>query len=92
MIQAYVHDIAAQMRMKISQFSMVKGCNVGCLDVHLLNFTTNDQKHCALVYQSEMDLIQNGECCERLEFRIRSSLAHLQKMQDPCRHSETEAQ
>lgn len=83
MIHAYVHDIAKQMKMELSQFSVIEGCSVGCLDVHLLNFTSNVHQDCALMYQSELDKIQNGECCERLEFRIRSSLAHLQMKQDP---------
>lgn len=82
MIQDYVHDIAAQMKIQIPQVSVVEGCNVGCLDVHLLNFTYNGHQQCALVYQSEMDKIQIGECCERLELRIRSSLSHLQMKQD----------
>lgn len=82
MIQDYVHDIAEQMNIQFSQLSVVEGCYVGCLDVHLLNLTSNGHQQSALVYQSEMDMIQNGECCERLEFRIRSALSHLQKKQE----------
>jgi hypothetical protein len=83
MIQDYVHDIAAQMKIQLSQLSVVEGCNVGCLDVHLLNFTSNGNQQSALVYQSEMDKIQVGECCDRLELRIRSSLSHLQMKSEP---------
>jgi hypothetical protein len=83
MIQAYVHDIAAQMKMQLSQISVIEGCNVGCLDVHLLNLSLNGHQQSALVYQSEMDKLQNGECCERLELRIRSTLAHLQMKLEP---------
>ena len=46
-------------------------------------FTSNGHQHSALVYKSEMDTIQNGEYCERLEFRIRSSLSQLQMKTDP---------
>jgi hypothetical protein len=83
MIQDYVHEIAAQMKVQLSRIAVVEGCNVGCLDVHLLNLTSNGHQQSALVYQSEMDKIQIGECCERLEVRIRSSLSHLQMKQEP---------
>lgn len=83
MIQDYVHDIAAQMKIQLSKLSVVEGCNVGCLDVHLLNLTSNGHQQSALVYQSEMDKIQTGECCERLDLRIRSTLSHLQMKQEP---------
>jgi hypothetical protein len=36
------------------------------------------------VYQSELDNIQIGKCCDRLELRIRSALSHLQMKQKPC--------
>jgi len=77
MIRDYVHDIAAQMNVQLSRLSVIDGCNVGCRDVHLLNLTSNGHQHSALVYQSEMDKIQTGEFCERLDFRIRSTLSHL---------------
>ena len=83
MIQDYVHDIAAQMKIQLSQLSVVEGCNVGCLDVHLLNLTSNGHQQGALVYQSELDKIQIGESCEQLELRIRSALLHLQMKQEP---------
>jgi len=83
MIQGYVRDIASQMKVPLSQLSVVEGCNVGCRDVHLLNFTSNGHQQSALVYQSEMDKIQIGECCDRLELRIRSALSHLKMKQKP---------
>ena len=62
MIQDYVHDIAAQMKIRLSQLSVVEGCNVGCLDVHLLYLTSNGCQQSVLVYQSELDKIKTGEC------------------------------
>ena len=85
MIQGYVHEIAAQMKMQLSKLSVVEGYNAGCLDAHLLNLTFNGHQQSALVYQSEMDKIQIGESCERLEIRIRSALSHLQMKLEPCR-------
>ena len=81
MIQGYVHEIAAQMKMQLSKLSVDEGYNAGCLDAHLLNLTFNGHQHSTLVYQSELDTIQIGECCERLELRIRSALSHLQMKQ-----------
>ena len=77
MIQYYVQDIAVQMKIQLSQLSLVEGRNVGCLDVHLLKFSSNGHQQNALVYQSELDKIQTGECCERLESRIRSALSRM---------------
>jgi len=78
MIQDYVNDIAAKMKIQLSELSVVEGCNLGCLDAHLLNLTSNGHQQSALVYQSELDKIQIGESCEQLELRIRSALSHLQ--------------
>ena len=77
MIQEYVTDIAAQMGIKLSRVSIVEGRRVGCLDVHLLNLVADGQRVSTLVYQSELDKIQTGECCERLESRIRSALSRM---------------
>ena len=76
MIKDYVHDIATQMKIQLSLLSMDEGRDVGCLDAHLLNLTYNGQQRSALVYQSELDKMQIGECCERLESRIRFALSH----------------
>jgi len=78
LIQKYVYDIAAQMKIQLSQVSVIEGRNVGCLDVHLLNITSGGRLVSVLVYQSELDKLQIGESCERLESRIRSALSGLQ--------------
>jgi hypothetical protein len=77
MIQVYVHDIAIQMKIHLSQLSLVEARDVGCLDVHLLKLTSDGHQQSALVYQSELDKIETGECCERLELRIRAALSGL---------------
>ena len=83
MIQKYVIDIAAQIKIQVSQVSIIEGRNVGCLDVHLLNVTSGDRLVSVLVYQSELDKLQLGERCERLESRIRSALSGLQPLPEP---------
>jgi len=83
LIQKYVQDIAAQMKIQVSQVSIIEGRNVGCLDVHLLNVTSGDRLVSVLVYQSELDKLQIGANCERLESRIRSALSGLQALSEP---------
>ena len=83
MIQEYVRDIAAQMKIQVSKVSVVEGRKVGCLDVHLLNVTSNDRLVSVLVYQSELDKLQIGERCERLESRIRTALSGYQALPEP---------
>lgn len=83
MIQEYVVDLAAQMGIKLSRVSMVEGRRVGCLDVHLLNLAADGQRVSTLVYQSELDGLQSGSGCERLELKIRSALSRLQMLLEP---------
>jgi hypothetical protein len=78
LIQEYVHDIAEQMKIQLSQVSVIEGRKVGCLDVHLLNVTSGDHLVSVLVYQSELDKLQIGERSERLESRIRTALSGFQ--------------
>jgi len=77
LIQKYVRDIAAQMKIQLSQVSVIEGRKVGCLDVHLLNVTSDGRLVSVLVYQSELDKLQIGERCDKLESRIRSALSGL---------------
>lgn len=79
MIQDYVRNIASQMKIQLSRLSMVEGRSVGCLDAHLLNLTSNGHQLSTIVYQSELDIIQIGDSCGKLESRIHSALLLLQK-------------
>lgn len=83
MIQEYAADLAAQMGIQLSQVSVVEGRRVGCLDVHLLNLAIDDHRVSTLVYQSELDDLQGGSYCERLELKIRSALSRLQLILAP---------
>ena len=78
MIREYAADLAAQTGIKLSRVSVVEGHRIGCLDVHLLHLAADGQLVSAFVYQSELDKLQVGESCERLESRIRSALSGLQ--------------
>ncbi len=83
MIREYVADLAAQMRMQLSRVSLVEGRKVGCLDMHLLNLVADGHLVSTLVYQTELDELQNGFPCPRLEMKIRSALSRLQMLLEP---------
>jgi len=76
-IKEYATGIAAQMGMKLTKISVIEGQRIGCLDVHLLNLARGNQIVSALVYQTELDRLQNGFQCDRLETKIRSALSRL---------------
>jgi hypothetical protein len=76
-LKEYVAYIAAPKGITISRVSMVEGRNVGCVDTHLLNITSEGQTVSVLVYQSDLDILENGLSCDRLEFKIRAALSKL---------------
>jgi hypothetical protein len=83
MMKEYVVDLALQMGIRLSQVTVIEGRRVGCLDVHLLNLAADGQRASTLVYQSELDELQSGSYCERLEMKVRSALTRLQMMLEP---------
>lgn len=83
MIQDYVTDLAAQMGIQLSRVSVVEGRGVGCLDVYLLNMAVDSHLVSTLVYQSELDNLQSGSYCERLELKIRTALSRMELLLEP---------
>lgn len=83
MIQEYTHNIAAQMGILLTRVTVVEGRSVGCVDTHLLNMSSDGHIVSALVYQAEMDNLNSGLPCDRLELKIRSALSRLQLMMEP---------
>jgi hypothetical protein len=83
MIQEYAADLATQQGINLSRVSIIEGRKVGCLDMHLLNLAANGHLVSTLVYQSELDELQSGACCERLERKIQSALSRLHILLEP---------
>lgn len=77
MIDKYVRDIALEMGMHVPHLSVVEGVTVGCYDMFLLHLASGAHQVNALVYQSELDYLQDGVSCDRLEVRIRIALSRL---------------
>lgn len=78
MIQKYVADLADQMGISLTRFSVIDGRSVGCLSVHLLHLGTDDKLVSALIHQSDLDALSNNICCDRLELKIRAALSRLE--------------
>lgn len=82
MIQKYVSELADRAGMQLSRVSIVDGTLLGCRDSHLLKVHAQGQTESALVYQSELDALQNGIVRERFESRVRAALARLQLLME----------
>ena len=89
MIAEYIADLASQSGIQLSGVRFVEGRTVGCLDVHLLHLVLGENLVSALVYQSELDALQSGSRCKRLETKIRNALSQLHLMIEPEPESNT---
>jgi len=83
MIREYADNLAAQLGIKLSSISVVKGQDVGCLDVYLLHLVDNERQASVLVYQAELDGLQSGTAGGQLEQKIRAALSRLKLSLDP---------
>ena len=88
MIHEYAQDLATQMCIELTTVSVVDGEAAGCLDVYLLHLSTKSHLVNALVYQSDIENLQNGGCCDRLELRIRAALSHLKLLLENNQHTD----
>jgi hypothetical protein len=80
MIRDYASDIAAQMKVQLSKVTVIEGRKLDCFDAHLLKLDADGQQVSLLLYQSELDELQNNIVGERLEQRIRSAISRLQTL------------
>ena len=80
MIRDYASDIASQMKVQLSNVTVIEGRKLDCFDAHLLKLDTDDQQISLLLYQSELDELQSNFVSDRLEQRIRTALSRLQTL------------
>lgn len=83
MIREYAASFAVQNGIQLSGVKFVEGRSVGCLDVHLLHLVADEHQVSALVYQSELDALQEGICVDRLDMKLRTALSRLQMLLNP---------
>lgn len=82
MINKYVSEIALQMGMKLSNVALVDGRTLGCRDVCMLNITSHGCIASALIFPTDLLLLENGVRCDQLEVRMRAALSRLQMQLD----------
>jgi hypothetical protein len=78
MIKEYANNLASQLGIKLSRITVVKGQDVGCLDVYLLHLNVQEKQASVLVHQSELDVLHKGAASGQLELKIRAALTRLQ--------------
>ena len=83
MINTYVMSLAKQMGVKLSKLVIVDGKQAGCLDVHLFKLSAKGHKVAALAYQSDLERLEKGIQCDRLDSRVRTALEQLQVVIQP---------
>lgn len=83
MIEEFVSRISTKMGINLSQVSLVDGQPLGCIDVHLLNISSQGYVVSSLVFRADIDNLNNGLVCDSLEVRIRASLSRLKKLLEP---------
>lgn len=83
MIREYIHKIAVQMGVELSKVTIVNGNGIGCRDVHLLHLAAKEHLVSALLFQSELDDLNNGLPCDKLEKKITEALFRLKLFVEP---------
>jgi len=79
-IKKFTSDIAAQVGIQLSKITFVEGDKVGCLDIHIMTLISKGHLVSVLAHQTDVDDLQAGQACYRLETQIRSSLDRLKSM------------
>lgn len=77
MIISHAGDLAVQMGIKLSRVSVVDGKSIGFLDCYLLHLYLDEQKVSVLIYQPELEDLQNGIYNDRIDSKIRAVLKQL---------------
>ena len=85
MLYEYLRDLAAQMGVELASVTVEAA---GCHDVFLVHLYTKGYLVNLLVYQSEIENLQNGECCDKFELKIRDALSHLKLLLDNNQHTD----
>jgi hypothetical protein len=78
MLKEYSTKLAEQSGISLSGVSVIDGRKVGCSDGHLLHLIADGNLISALVHTSELEELQSGSNCERLEKKVKTALARLQ--------------
>ena len=80
MVSEYVISFANQIGVKLTDVRLVEGRTVGCIDVYLLHMVANNRQTSMLVYQSDLDALQNGLCVTNLDNRLNTVLQDIKRL------------
>lgn len=80
MVSEYVISFANQIGVKLTDVRFVEGRTVGCNDVYLLHMVANNRQTSMLVYQSDLDALQNGSCVTNLDNRLNTVLQDIKRL------------
>lgn len=84
MIEKYVTDLAERMKIPLTGVSIVNNNPIaGYSDIHLLRLSSEGIVSAALLWQSDLDGVQSGLCCEPLETKVRAALKRLEIQVEP---------
>jgi hypothetical protein len=75
MITKYVYDLADQSGIKLTCITLVDGSSYGLPDTFLLQMFKKNRLTTALIYQSELDELEQGIQSNLLTNKINSALA-----------------
>jgi hypothetical protein len=77
MIEEYATDLASRMGIQLSEISLVEGKAEECLDMHLLHLNAKPNHVCVPIRQQDLEDLQNGSDCTRLDLKLCSALSSL---------------
>ena len=80
MVSEYVISFANEIGVKLTDVRLVEGRTVGCIDVYLLHMVANNRQTSMLVYQSDLDALQNGSCVTNLDNRLNTVLQDIKRL------------
>lgn len=83
MIEDVVREFAAEMGLELSKISIEDGAPLGCLDAQVLSITKSGHTVSALIYQTDLNNVQNGIREELLELKLKSALSRLKMLLEP---------
>lgn len=82
MIKSYIHDLALQAGVQLSDVSVNDGRAVGVSDAYLVHLSSNGQRVSTLVYEDDLDSLRKGLHTERMALRIRNALSRLKLLME----------
>jgi len=83
MIVDYATDLAMQMDIKLSRVSIVEGNTLGYPESSLVHLYSNRQMVSAIIYQPELEDLQNRISSDRVDVKLRAALSRLKLLLEP---------